>query len=331
MKDARLRSVSILRGWMLCYIIMGHIGFTGIFDYYIHAFHVPIFFVLSGYCFREGTTVGKYILKKVKTMLVPYVVFALIHFGLAFVLVEDFNWQNSLRVIFWKNNSGMPISGSLWFVTSIFFASVFYKLLDVTVKGWFKSVLIAVIMVLGFLCPVRLPYSMDTALVGVGFMHVGHLIRIYEPKKKWLEKSLNLGWIFSLIVLILNAGAIICNDYINMRKMIYGIWPLFIVNVILAFWAYFNLAKLLDKIQWPVGRHMVLLLEKIGIYSIYFLAFNELGIKLWNLTMPSLESENFVVKLIYKFSELGIVILFIFILCCAFEFLKKVTNSGHRK
>lgn len=323
MKNVQIRNISIFRGIMLCYIIMGHIGFTGIFDYYIHAFHVPVFFIISGYCFKPCESLKAYLGKKVQSMLIPYVVFALVHFFLAFWLVEEFHWKNALGHIFWMNNSGMPISGSLWFVTSIFFASIVYQILDLKVKEVVRNIIIVVAMIIGFVCPIRLPFSTDTALVGLGFMHLGRYLRLYEPRKQMLKNCFNVGWIGSLLLLLVQVIATFCNTYVNMRKTNYGFIPLFIINVILAFVVYHNLSKKIENISWLSVKQIVSVLERIGNYSIYFLAFNELGIKLWNLVMPELTSENFIIKLVYKFSELGCVILFIFVVCCLFECLKK--------
>lgn len=320
----KMRNISIFRGIMLCYIIMGHIGFTGIFDYYIHAFHVPVFFIISGYCFKPCESIKTYFSKKVQSMLIPYVVFALVHFFLAFWLLDEFQWKNALRHIFWMNNTGMPISGSLWFVTSIFFASIVYQILDLKVTEVVRNIIIVVAMIIGFICPFRLPFSTDTALVGLGFMHIGRLLRTYEPQKNWIYKCLNIGWIGSITLLIVQVVATFCNTYVNMRKTNYGIIPLFIFNVILAFIVYYNLAKNVDGISWIGGKQIASLMKKIGDKSLYFLAFNELGIKFWNLIVPSVESENFIFKFVYKFTELFSILFFIFVVCLVFRCLKNL-------
>lgn len=54
-------------------MIMGHIGFGYGFDFFIHAFHMPMFFFVSGYVFRERRGSMFDLLKtKVQTLLIPY-------------------------------------------------------------------------------------------------------------------------------------------------------------------------------------------------------------------------------------------------------------------
>lgn len=48
-RTTRLEYIDILKGIGIILMIMGHIGFGGIFDFYIHAFNMPLFFFVSGY------------------------------------------------------------------------------------------------------------------------------------------------------------------------------------------------------------------------------------------------------------------------------------------
>ena len=57
-------------------MVMGHTNsFGGYFDKFIHAFHVPMFFVISGYLFRVNSySLSDIIKKRIKSLLVPYMV-----------------------------------------------------------------------------------------------------------------------------------------------------------------------------------------------------------------------------------------------------------------
>lgn len=59
-------------------MVMGHIGFGEKFDKFIHAFHMPIFFFVSGFLYKRSDKKILYILiKKVKSLIVPYFIFGL--------------------------------------------------------------------------------------------------------------------------------------------------------------------------------------------------------------------------------------------------------------
>ncbi len=64
----RIESVDILRAVGILIMIMGHVGFSGKFDRYIHSFHMPVFFLISGSLFVSKREIGVFtlILKRQK-------------------------------------------------------------------------------------------------------------------------------------------------------------------------------------------------------------------------------------------------------------------------
>lgn len=72
-------SVDLLRAAGIIFMIMGHVGFTGVFDKWIHGFHMPLWFIISGY-FLTPLNVSErktsdYIKGKFKGILLPYILF----------------------------------------------------------------------------------------------------------------------------------------------------------------------------------------------------------------------------------------------------------------
>ena len=50
----RIEYIDIVRGICILYMIAGHIDFRCVaFDHYIHAFHMPLFFLFSGFFFKK--------------------------------------------------------------------------------------------------------------------------------------------------------------------------------------------------------------------------------------------------------------------------------------
>ena len=76
-EKARIDYIDVFRALGIILMIMGHIKFGGYFDKWIHAFHMPMFFFVSGWFFNRKQNVGRQILKKTRTLLIPYVVFAI--------------------------------------------------------------------------------------------------------------------------------------------------------------------------------------------------------------------------------------------------------------
>ena len=48
----RLDYVDTLKGIGILLMLMGHVPFGANFDYYIHAFHMPLFFFISGFLIK---------------------------------------------------------------------------------------------------------------------------------------------------------------------------------------------------------------------------------------------------------------------------------------
>ena len=47
--NKRIDTVDVLRAVGILIMVMGHVGFGGKFDRYIHSFHMPLFVLISGY------------------------------------------------------------------------------------------------------------------------------------------------------------------------------------------------------------------------------------------------------------------------------------------
>ena len=63
----RVEFIDIFRAWGILLMVMGHIGFGSCFDHYIHAFHMPMFYFVSGYFFQDkGMPFGKFFPEKGK-------------------------------------------------------------------------------------------------------------------------------------------------------------------------------------------------------------------------------------------------------------------------
>lgn len=73
----RFDEIDILKSIGIILIIMGHIGFGGGFDFYIHAFHMPMFYIISGFLYKHSSlTFKEFAVKKAKGLLIRYYVFA---------------------------------------------------------------------------------------------------------------------------------------------------------------------------------------------------------------------------------------------------------------
>ena len=286
---ARIEYIDLLRCIGIILMIMGHTGFGSVFSKWIHCFHMPMFFIISGYMYKE-MPLSKLVLRRSKSLLIPYFVFGLIHCAIYFA-VYGFDTK-VLFSFFWENTNGnMPIAGALWFLTAMFCTEIFFwftqhanlSTLWVTIIAFFIAV---GGMILAKYLPFRLPFAIDVGLVGVGLYQIGKLI-----KDKW-NKIINTNIWVALICLTLFSLLGFVNGDVNLKKGLYGIWPLFWINAVGITVSLWNISRILYN--WvqrkKILKQLFSYLQEIGQNSIVYLCMNQLAIfinrNIFDLILP---------------------------------------------
>lgn len=284
----RLNKIDILRALGIWLMISGHVfSFFGKFDRYIHTFHMPLFFCVSGFLFqsRSEVTMVSQTIKKAKRLLLPYVTYGGINYAAWFLLVkEEQVWYEPLRNLVTYNTSGLPICGALWFLTALFWTEVFYLGFDRMVKNSRRrSILVITVAVFTSWIQnhvsFRLPLTMDTGVVCMGFYEIGRLCRFHGAGlyKCLLNNSAGRNLALGGLLAAINALLAFVNPYVNIKSGWYGVVPLFWLNALVGVAACFLFTLLLDqklRDNGVIKRYFV----SVGTGSIVFLGFNQLAI-----------------------------------------------------
>ena len=155
---------------------------------YFPAFSVPLFFFISGYLFFVGIdfsnpdrsfTIGKYvkkISKRIKTLVVPYLLWNLIVL-MTMLMVQvcsndviqplsmslaDFRAEDFFKAFWSITEKGCPIDGPLWFVRDLFIICLFTPIIFLWVKYtklWGLLLVLILYLYRGFIVPLPLPSS----------------------------------------------------------------------------------------------------------------------------------------------------------------------------
>ena len=283
----RIESVDLFRAFGIILMIMGHIKFGSVFDKWIHAFHMPMFFFVSGWFFRQKESLGAQIRKLVRSLLIPYIVFELVQWAVLLIFIPEYRTFEVLRYVFWENTykipvasgaSGIsPIPGAMWFLTALFLAEILYIFLDrILGQNWKLHVVVAVLAVLGMLLPrflpFRLPWALDAALTGLGFFHLARTVRGTK-----LEALFRLKWWLALIILAVFTASILLCPAINLRTGEYGWYAPFWVNALGMIVALWNLAAAVEKLltHGKVLQAISTWLRNSGKNSIVYLCLNQ--------------------------------------------------------
>lgn len=183
--NSRFDFIDLLKGLGIFLVVWGHTMTPR--SVFIYSFHMPLFFFISGYLYRNKPF-REFLLGKFKRLLVPY------------ALVTILSWLFYLVVIVIQGNSeqltqhlpkiaslftGSARNGgndSIWFLTCLFVVSILFWLCQNYLKDDKKIALVSLSgSLIGYLlgaAEIELPFKADVALSGLVFYFGGYLTRI---------------------------------------------------------------------------------------------------------------------------------------------------------
>lgn len=163
----------------------------------IYSFHMPLFFVLSGFLYKKRTF-GDTLKRTTKTILVPYFLISAVClcYYLALKGIQTgLEWPDVWRRVGavcmglgYESGGWIPVSSPMWYVIALWFV---YLIMSVSSNKYW-DVIILLVSLAGFICLRQLRIDtlppVDSALMAVPFFLFGYkckdLFKIDSPK--WL-------------------------------------------------------------------------------------------------------------------------------------------------
>ena len=143
--------IDILRGIGILTVIWYHLGIKGYVYQYISSFHMILFFIVSGYCYKEQQFIlnkTKYFKKKIRSLLMPYILWNIIYTFINVILIHRFDAENIKK--YFENFIFSNLSfGAIWFLLALFICSLISSCLIDTVKN--KCFLLCISIVLAYI------------------------------------------------------------------------------------------------------------------------------------------------------------------------------------
>lgn len=216
----RAEYLDIAKGIGILLVVWAHA--KGPFSAYIYQFHMPLFFLISGYLFNERNTVKQFIVKKVQTLYIPFVFWNIIFTIVEQILqISHFSRKEFgstiIKILLTISKSGSFL-GATWFLGSLFVVSVVYKIVDrylpqTREKSLILLLMSTVISYIGF--SVTFPYMISRTMVLTVFFAVGRVVRDYREKLTLYETFVMT--LFSIAVFVLigkyNSANMGANEY----------------------------------------------------------------------------------------------------------------------
>ena len=187
----RIDWIDSAKGFAILSVIVGHTLSTFILRGMIFSFHMPLFFILSGYTSKSITN-KENLLNKLKNTFKSLIIPAYIIFFTRLILLPSDYGGNSIDI---KNylysvlyTRGIPIKimgvhipsfGMMWFLVVLFIIRNLHGLMEYKFSNPYFITIISIIMSfigISRICPF-LPFSFDIVLTAMIFYDLGHNIR----------------------------------------------------------------------------------------------------------------------------------------------------------
>ncbi len=275
----RASFLDIAKGIGIILVVLGHtFGKPEIIYDTIYSFHMPLFFIISGYVYKpeKYNEFGfkKILLNKAKRYLIPFYIFAAIN--LVLTLGFDLIFKHTVPTLStiktyvlgtlycYADMRYMPNCSPIWFLMTLFIGGVIFWAL---MKYFNKSRPILAVSLLGIsyllylFVDFRLPLNLAPTGAAVFLMYIGYLIKRFDVLK---HKSLLLLGIVGFIASCLN------KTNVGMNENTYGNLVLFSIAAICLSVFLLLICKSAANFNNPVNRF----LKWLGSNTLPIMAFN---------------------------------------------------------
>lgn len=205
MSTNRYDYIDIAKGIGILMVVWAHILIFGWTHQMIYAFHMPLFFLLSGMLFQRGkyTSFSVFVAKRTKRLLAPYAIYSVLTWmvwaAFRYMRHDDVDsYLMPLLQTFYAQGSGayMVHNSALWFIPCLFLTEILYFFISRLRNLWTLAVCFicaflsfGVGAVYGDAYWFLLPWNADAALIALPFYCVGNMIGSNIGHQKILKSA----------------------------------------------------------------------------------------------------------------------------------------------
>ena len=188
----RFDYLDIAKGLGILAVVWAHIMLVGWSHKVIYAFHMPLFFFISGMLFRREKYNGfvSFAGNRAKRLLFPYLIYSILTWGIwaAFRLLRhdpvDSFWAPLIQTFIAQGSGAFMVHNSaLWFIPCLFVVEMLYWVIS-RLRDWQNLIICFMLTGLSFLFGhlwgdqywLLLPYNFDAVLIALPFYSVGNIL-----------------------------------------------------------------------------------------------------------------------------------------------------------
>lgn len=189
--------VDIAKSLGIILMVIGHSSLPDYASRWIYSFHMPLFFVLSGAFTNWDKSVWTFIVDKIRTLGLYFILYSIINYLL--LSFSDANYkQQSISLLLTDGWEGF----ALWFIPVLLLSLILDRFICEN-KLSYRILLLFVVGALLDMYDVYLPWSLSTVPVAAGFVLMGR--RLSSFFKVRIEQFSLSRWSYALILVLLIA------------------------------------------------------------------------------------------------------------------------------
>ena len=286
----RIEWIDEAKGIGIVLVMLGHCYLHWKFCFWFYAFHMPLFFILSGYTFSGKGKFADYLKKKIRTLLVPYMFFVIITMCCNGVLAvthgNEYHVFEILKLYIIQNRYTL-----LWFITCLFLANLLMYVLQnfrykrKTNRFWLIVGCIGALVfgIYKVIIGKDLPWNADLAVLAMAFMSLGKWCR----EQKIIEKVRLMRYSLAICIIItfcVSAVNYIYFDRVDLYSDAFGNPILFMTAALTGTLAVVLISMMTDnRILIELGKNSLIYygLHRI-IIDLMFVVYGKMGIQIDN-------------------------------------------------
>lgn len=253
MQKERINWIDNIKGFGILSVIIGHTILPNDLHVLIYTFHMPLFFLLSGYfLFYKDRPYIENLKNKAISLLVPFVIFNIFTFvsydiGKIFLRGENFSINEFFEYLYYMV-FGDRIDYYLWFLPCLFLSEMLLLLLPKKKSPKFLLLTFLSLSVVGsivnYIFQKPLIFNLDIVLISSSFIILGNYLKQYNPKH--MKATIAIALLVYIPFAYLSAKS---TDFrgIDMYDCRFGNYLYFYIAAIAAIYVIFQIFKKLPN------------------------------------------------------------------------------------
>lgn len=281
MESKRDVTFDIMKGVAILAMIAGHCFIPLKLHHFIYIWHMPLFFMVSGYFFHDKP-LGRMMGDNVRGLIIPY----LIANGVILCGALVMDMQCGTNILIPKFVGALAINGlmhnpdaygglykssPLWFLLGLLWCRVFYATLHRYATNVYIQGMLCVCLSWGiaaFQAQLYLPFYILQGLVSVVFYHAGYLLKQHI---QFVKQHKNMFYVLTVAALILG----MMQQGLDIWALLFHNWILNVVAAIeTVILMYLGISDFVHKIDSGGAALCFRMLSHLGRWSLLLLALH---------------------------------------------------------